>query len=92
MDVYVACFDIEDDRARRKVSKILLEHGDRVQYSVFEISVRNKTVLSQIKNRCASYLEESDRLYFYWLPLEARARSHDVWGNPIAVYPQAVIL
>ena len=39
MEVYVACFDISDDRQRTRVGKVLLRHGDRVQKSVFEIAV-----------------------------------------------------
>jgi CRISPR-associated protein Cas2 len=92
MDVFVACFDIEDDKARRRVGKILLEYGERVQYSVFEISFRNKHILGDIKARCQSHIEESDSLLFYALPANARKLSHDVWDNPIAVYPQGIIL
>ncbi len=92
MDIYLACFDIEDNKARRKVGNILLEHGERVQYSVFEISVKNVTALDKIKRKCLYYIEDTDKLFFYYLPLQARKKSSDVKGNPIARYPQAVII
>jgi len=92
MNLYLACFDIEEDKARRKIGNILLEYGERVQYSVFEISVKNHTTLDKIERRCSSLLEPGDRLYFYYLPKIARDKSHDVWGNRLAQYPQAIIL
>ncbi len=92
MEVYLSCFDIEDDKARRRVGNILLEYGERVQYSVFEISVKNSTELNKIRSKCASYLEETDSLLFYYLPLNARKKSMNQLGEAIAQYPQAVVL
>lgn len=37
MTLYVAAYDIADNRIRRSVSKLLLRWGDRVQKSVFEL-------------------------------------------------------
>ena len=32
---YLVCYDISDDRRRTEVFKLLRDHGDHVQYSVF---------------------------------------------------------
>lgn len=92
MEIYLSCFDIEDDKARRKVGNILLEYGTRVQYSVFEITVMNSQELEKIRIKCQRYIEETDSLLFYYLPLNARKKSIDMHGEAIAQYPQAIIL
>jgi len=92
MRVYLACFDIEDDRKRRRLSRLLLEYGDRVQYSVFEITVKNEQQLEQLRNKCQQYADPTDSLRFYWLDATSRAKSYDVWGEPIARFPQGVVL
>lgn len=92
MRVYLACFDIEDDRKRRKLGDLLLTYGDRVQHSVFEISLKNEAELSKLCQQCEGYVTEHDSLRFYWLSRDSRSKSRDVWGKPIAVFPAAVIL
>ncbi|AXY00912.1 CRISPR-associated endonuclease Cas2 [Vibrio alfacsensis] len=34
--IFLVCYDISDNKTRRYVEKALLNHGVRVQYSVFE--------------------------------------------------------
>ena len=92
MRVYLACFDIEDDKNRRKLSDLLLTYGDRVQYSVFEISVKDKDDLERLRQKCTRYAGEDDSVRFYWLNKESRQQSHDVWGEPIAYFPAALVL
>lgn len=92
MDIYLACFDIENDKARRRVSRLLLTYGERVQYSVFEIIVKNDAMLSDIKRNCQKEIDIEDSVRFYFLPVVARRRSHDVWDEPIAHFPQAIVL
>ena len=92
MRAYLACFDIEDDRNRRKLADLLLRYGDRVQYSVFEISVANKTELEKLCLKCQRYTESGDSLRFYWLNKESRQGSRDVWGDAIANFPAAILL
>ena len=36
---YVVCYDVADDRRRRKLAELLDGYGDRVQSSVFEMVV-----------------------------------------------------
>jgi len=92
MRVYLACFDIEDDRKRRKLGDLLLTYGDRVQHSVFEISLRNEAELQTLCQKCENYVTTEDSLRFYWLNRDSRSKSRDVWGEPIAVFPAAILL
>ena len=42
MGRYVFCYDIASDKRRRKVADCLDSYGDRVQESVFELSVSQR--------------------------------------------------
>ncbi len=92
MKVYLACFDIENDKKRRRLSKLLLSYGERVQYSVFEITVKSDASMKKLLKRCKRHVEEGDSLRFYALPSIAREASFDIDGEPIARFPQAEIL
>ena len=39
---YVISYDIESDRTRRKLAKLLQGYGVRIQYSVFECNLTDK--------------------------------------------------
>lgn len=41
--MYVISYDISNDRRRNKIAKILLDYGRRVQYSVFECEMNQKS-------------------------------------------------
>jgi len=63
---YLVCFDIVEDRARRRVAKVLEGHGVRVQKSVFECGrmseerfLKMKTALEEIIDA----LDDSVRYY-----------------------------
>lgn len=36
---FLLCYDIEEDRQRTRLVKILEEYGERIQYSVFEFNI-----------------------------------------------------
>lgn len=42
MDTWLLCYDITDDRRRDRVASWLLRFGERVQKSVFEITVKDE--------------------------------------------------
>ena len=92
MNVYLVCFDITDDRIRDKVGKALLEYGDRVQKSVFEIVLRRPEELQGIRDRLRPLLEDGDDLRFYRLCAECRQVSTDIRGEPLAHKPAVVLL
>lgn len=58
--IYLVCFDIENDRIRRKVGNALLVYGQRVQYSVFEICVTRPSQLESLKAELKNLLAETE--------------------------------
>lgn len=92
MHVYLSCFDITSNRIRYRVVKKLGHYGNRVQKSVFEITLKNKQELVTLQQELAELLEAGDRLYFYHLCQHCRDKSVDVDNNPLAQYPAVIII
>ncbi|KLO24724.1 CRISPR-associated endonuclease Cas2 [Marinitoga sp. 1155] len=42
MKSYIISYDIQEDKKRRKISKILANYGRRIQYSVFYLNIPEK--------------------------------------------------
>lgn len=53
---YVVAYDVEDDRARLRISKIVGRYGVRVQKSVFECTLEPET-LARLTRRLERELE-----------------------------------
>ena len=66
--MYVISYDITSDRLRNKVAKILLGYGRRVQYSVFECRISQKS-FEELYKRLALIMTDSDEgsIRFYHL-------------------------
>ncbi len=93
MQAYLACFDISDDQIRDRAGRLLLQHGNRVQRSVFEVSFRNETELVQLKLQLRELpLEDGDDIRFYALCRSCRRACHRLDDQRIARFPAAVIL
>lgn len=92
MLIYLVCFDIQDDKSRRRVGKELLKHGRRVQYSVFEVAFKQANQLDNLKPRLKKHLEPGDDLRFYFLPKIARDSSYTIEDDPVALFPSAITL
>ncbi len=60
----VVCFDICSDKRRRRVVKILNEHGWRIQHSVFEVRLRPEG-FSKLKKRLQRVIKKRDRVHYY---------------------------
>ena len=56
--MFLVTYDIEDDRKRNKISKILEDYGNRIQYSVFQLVVERK-VLFQVLERVAAVIDNA---------------------------------
>ncbi len=64
---FVVSYDITDNRKRKKIADILDEYGQRVQYSVYEITVPSGEVRS-LRSRLAKHLRKStDTIRYYSL-------------------------
>ncbi|MBD3776383.1 MAG: CRISPR-associated endonuclease Cas2 [Thiotrichales bacterium] len=95
MKHYIICFDIQDDKIRAKLSRLLDKYGLRVQGSVFEVSFKNpdrKRLLEyKIKQLLKKSQYEETNVRFYNLSKETLKYCHDINGNPIA-QPAAVVI
>lgn len=77
-------YDIESDKLRTKVAKVLEGHGERVQYSVFECNL-TKPQLKALKKRLAGVMkkapaEEVWSIRFYYLCASC-VRSIEILGE-----------
>ena len=64
MGFVVISYDISDDGTRTKVANLLLDHGTRVQYSVFELLIDEKR-LDELVERLKPFPECSDSIRIY---------------------------
>lgn len=63
----VVSYDVPDDRRRQKLARVLLDHGSRVQYSVFECLLTEKQ-WEGLRKRIEKIVDKKeDRVRFYHL-------------------------
>ena len=62
---FVICYDIADDKRRRKLDKLLTGAGRRVQESVFEANLNEKRYLALAARIGEVIDEEEDNVRFY---------------------------
>jgi CRISPR-associated protein Cas2 len=92
MSVYVVCYDIEDDGIRAQLSRLLGEYGERVQRSVFEITLRSEQDRVELQARLTALLGEEREVRFYCLCERCRTASYSLAGEKVAVFPSAIIV
>jgi CRISPR-associated protein Cas2 len=92
MFIYVVCYDISDDGIREAVAQELLKHGNRVQFSVFEIVVSSKEALAQLCQRLQKLADDKTVIRFYRLCQSCRDASHDLQQRVIANFPAVIII
>ena len=62
--LFVVSYDIEDDKSRTRLSKLLLDYGDRVQFSVFQVEAEREE-MSNLIRKCAAHIGNSDSIRIY---------------------------
>ncbi len=62
--LWVVSYDIKNDRIRRRVHDILRNHGEKVQYSVFECRL-NKRQFEVLRSLVRAELDEDDSVRWY---------------------------
>ena len=62
--LWVIAYDIEDDRSRRRVHELLGNHGQAVQYSVFECRLCSDEQ-QRLRNVLRPYLGPDDSIRWY---------------------------
>lgn len=74
--LWVVAYDIEDDRIRRGVHKLLYGFGEPVQYSVFECWLSHSQFI-QLRVQVRSLIEREDSVR--WYPLCVWCRKKIEW-------------
>jgi CRISPR-associated protein Cas2 len=79
---WMIAYDISDHRQRRMIFKLLKDHGQRVQFSVFECEL-NKKQQQVLRKQLREYMEDSDSIR--WYPLCRWCEPKVDWtGNGLA--------
>lgn len=75
---YVIAYDIVCDKRRNKVSHILKDYGERINYSVFECQISSKT-FDQLKKRIHKEIDlNEDSVLFFRLCLECKKKTESM--------------
>jgi CRISPR-associated protein Cas2 len=87
----VVSYDIPKDKRRTKVSKVLADFGERVQYSVFECWLR-KADLARLQQRLEPIVNaKEDDVRFYHL-CETCRRKSVVWSKKKRARPRETVI
>ncbi|MEW6509189.1 MAG: CRISPR-associated endonuclease Cas2 [Bacteroidota bacterium] len=62
--IYLITYDIDDDKQRDKISKVLENYGVRVQESVFECNLSSANY-KEVVDRISKIISESANIRFY---------------------------
>ncbi|MFP5516981.1 MAG: CRISPR-associated endonuclease Cas2 [Alphaproteobacteria bacterium] len=79
----VFCYDVADDRARRRIAAVLEERAARVQRSVFEARLDARAT-RRLAERAARHLSAGDSLRVYAVGAAGRRRSLAFGPPPLA--------
>jgi CRISPR-associated protein Cas2 len=81
-DLWLVCYDVSDNKRRNKLAKLLEQRCERVQYSVFECPLPEKTLNQLLEQRWLKVLKlEEDSLRVYPLGRVAQSKTR-VFGSP----------
>ena len=77
MRYWLVCYDIADDKQRRRVYKCLLKYGEPVQRSVFELCFpeRNAHMKDALVQELTTLVEGEAKIHFYALGKESVQKS-----------------
>lgn len=89
--LHAVCYDIADDRRRRKMAKLLEGYGVRVQHSVFEARLDHEKLLSLRKKIERRIDPELDSVRIYRICARCR-ESIEVIGLGMLPEPESDIL
>lgn len=86
----VVAYDIEDDRRRARIARLLEGYGERVQYSVFECELEERH-LQRLVRSLQRLLEPGDAVRIYRLPL-SRTEVLILGGRAMVHSPRVMIV
>ncbi len=64
--LWVITYDISSSRIRRQVADCLQNHGQRVQYSIFECHI-SRTELNRLRAEIVSRIAKGDSVRYYFV-------------------------
>ena len=70
--LYVVSYDIQEDKKRTRVAKILLDYGTRVQLSVFECNL-DDDLFKKMTLRVSKVVSEDDSVRIYSICSKCKA-------------------
>jgi CRISPR-associated protein Cas2 len=88
----VVAYDVVDDRRRDRVANVLLDHGVRVQYSVFECMLRRAELRDLVRTLRSLVDLAEDAVAFYPVCARCRTRVLTLGRPPAQPDPQYRIL
>jgi CRISPR-associated protein Cas2 len=90
--LFVICYDIANETRLRKVAKVMLSFGQRVQHSVFECELQERD-LERLKVRINNIIDtRADSVRFYRMCASCR-RQRLSWGvEPMKETPSVFIV
>ncbi len=86
----VVAYDIEDDRRRTRVARILEGYGERVQYSVFECEIEERH-LQRLVRSLERVMRPGDAIRIYRMP-RSRADVLILGGKQMIESPRVIIV
>ncbi|ADB15820.1 CRISPR-associated protein Cas2 [Pirellula staleyi DSM 6068] len=90
MSLYLASYDISDDKRRAKVARFLLQFGARLQKSVFEIDL-DPDEIAEFRRDVGSILSQKD--LFVLVPVDERgSRSTLSWQRELRRMDAVIVL
>lgn len=93
MLTYLVCYDIRDDRRRARLARLMEGYGERVQYSVFEVHLRQTQALEALKEQMQQILEPDDsNVRFYRLTADGLVDSMSLAGEHLGRRDLVVIV
>lgn len=64
---YIITYDIEEDRDRNKIMKILKDYGNRLQYSVYQCNLDEKNLMALVKKLQKRLRSQNDSIIVFKL-------------------------
>ena len=93
MKNYLVCYDIGDDRERRRVARCLEYYGERVQESVFELSLgRAGGMFDRLLDELTREVSDPGSVRFYRLTRDGVRDSWTLGGERIGIRPASIII
>jgi len=91
MQRYVVAYDISNDKKRKKIGEELEAYGKRVNFSVFEIQIKNQSQKAKLEDKLLELLDPKyDSLRFYHICQNCIEKSWSLGDEPAPFEQNAI--